>query len=406
MNWRSPTIVILAGQLVWAIAQAILSIQISRHGGLEMFGAYILALSILSPINLAVGLNLRNRIAIDESRSLDIQLSLITRLMGATASMVATLLLIFPFTNYAYSILILVSLKLMDQTADLISGYFQREGRHARIGVSYGARGAGVAIPFLVTTFLGGNIEAAALMALLVGSIVHIWIDVYPVISSEPRNIRGGHGTAREKLSKIASLKNLSTLPYPFLDTIFFNSFRYAIGGLLSSGTLGVLGVVQTFYAPVQLVVTALGYTYLSRSRDVYRQNSKEKYVNLYYISLFGSFCCGMAFTFAIWIIPKSLLEDVFKLPVSIDRQTLVVMALAFTFLPMAGFASLTSMARQDFRTPVIAVITSIITFMGLILTIFSANGQVTLESIVISFVAASALRLLISQRGISKNVK
>lgn len=349
------TSVIMGGQAGWAVAQALLMIALVRFGGLELAGLFTLALAVFTPACLFTGLNLRSLIAVDNEHAIDIRTALVVRAGSViSALLLCAIVLYFAAGGLTANWLIAMGLIVArgaDQSADVTMGWYQRNNRLQLIGRSYFARGAATIVPFGLVLLFGGSIALAALATLAANWVTHLAIDLRPIFR---------HRFESSPVSPAQLVRSLggglASAPYPFLDSLYFNSLRYGVVIFFGTETLGLLGVAQTLYVPLQLAITAAGYTYLTRARALVLSADRSGQLRLLAMGLAGSLLIGMAFVLFVYLIPAQWLALIFQVDGAAQKEVLLIFALATLPLPMGGFFSLSRTARREMAIISIAV--------------------------------------------------
>lgn len=343
---RSTTF-ILIGQAIWAIAQALIVVVVSRTGGLNLVGLLVLGLGIFSPACLLMGLNLRALIAIDNTGSIDIINAIRVRFLSITIALVFTGAVLWMIGDGVWDdwlvIILLVASRASDQSADIAIGYYQRTNRPFRIGLSFSLRGVASILPFAITIYLTGNLVTSAIVNLAAMVFVHLLIDIVPIWRSAQRSHIGG---LRSFLGNLGM--GLASAPYPFLDSLLINSLRYAVVALLSKEILGLVGIAQTLYAPFQLMFSAIGFSFLPRMRALVTGGSLEEQLRHLAKGVGLVIAGGLVFLIAAAVVPAHWLFLVFHADGEALKIVLITIALTVLPLPVAGFITFTRLARNE----------------------------------------------------------
>ena len=392
---RSTTF-ILIGQAIWAIAQALIVVVVSRTGGLNLVGLLVLGLGIFSPACLLMGLNLRALIAIDNTGSIDIINAIRVRFLSITIALVFTGAVLWMIGDGVWDdwlvIILLVASRASDQSADIAIGYYQRTNRPFRIGLSFSLRGVASILPFAITIYLTGNLVTSAIVNLAAMVFVHLLIDIVPIWRSAQRSHIGG---LRSFLGNLGM--GLASAPFPLLDSLFVNSLRYAVAILLSKEILGLVGIAQTLYAPFQLMFSAIGFSFLPRMRALVTGGSLEEQLRHLAKGVGLVIAGGLVFLIAAAVVPAHWLFLVFHADGEALKIVLITVALAVLPQPVAGFISLTRLARNEAAIMSISVGVSLcILAIGLWAFWLVSPETVALWQVAMAIFACSILRIII----------
>lgn len=394
----SATTKILLGQAIWAGSQALITIALARNGFMELLGLYYLGLGVFAPACLLVGLNLRNLIAVDADRQISILPALLIRFMAASFAVLPTgaALFLFADTQNATVALILVAGRAADQIAELAVGFYQRENLHPKIGRSAMWRGMAAALPLVLVLYFSQSILIASLVSTLF-TFVALW--VVDIRELRRRAAQDDRQTIRQTLALLSG--TFQSAPYPLLDSLFSNLLRYSVALFLPAQTLGLIAVAQTLYAPLQLVISSLGYTFLTRARTIsitLGQAHLKRHMlrGFYYSGALSSAFLGFSI-----LVPDGWLGTLFSTDPTQTKRTVQLVSLSMFFLPFCGFAALTAYSQNKYLIPTRAVLFSMIFFVATIALLNVLSSTLSLEKIVAVFIVSVVLRLLISTRGV-----
>ncbi|RLQ87383.1 hypothetical protein D8780_03330 [Notoacmeibacter ruber] len=387
------TFTIVGFQGFWAVSQALIILAVSRLGGLEYVGFLVLGLAIFTPICLATGFNLRSQLAIDNEGKIDIWSAITARTISVTISLLVTslTLLILADGNHRLWLVstLLVASRCADQIADVATGYYQRADTPLRIGYSLTGRAIASIMPLVTTASLGGSMIAAASTTLVATVSVVLLIDVIPILRTT--------GSARTARKPFLSGVTLHSAPYPFFDAMFMNSLRYMALAFLGTDALGQLGIVQSLYAPIQLILTATGYTYLTSARSLVAEGDRIGLAHHIRRGILYGIVGSSLFVTAAISVPPTLLGAAFLIEPSSLHHTLIVFAFAVFPLPCGSFIASNRMANHQHGLMTASVLIPS-AFLGIFFlwASFQPSDMITIEIIFAAFFVCSTCRVAI----------
>lgn len=396
MRGIASSTIILGGQAIWAVAQALVVVALARFAGLETVGLFMLALAVFAPICLITGLNLRALLAVDEAKTIDIRIALRIRACSILTALMITggimALATEGFSQQWLAILLLVATRAGDQSADVAAGWYQRSNRHARIGGSFAARGAFSLVPFLIVLWLGGDLILAAALMLTSTLVAHALIDLRPMLSTAPRHPAM---TLRTFIQKMGS--GIASAPYPLLDSIHANSLRYSVAGILDTTTLGLVGIAQTLFVPIQLMLSAIGFNFLTRARQLVVAGDRAGQMR----HLLGGMLCalivGSTFLSAAAIVPADWLGHLFATEGAALKLILIIVAVANLPLPLSSFVGHTLTALRMFRVQMISVLLALAIQGLIIFALVAFYREISIIEVASVFFSTYVFRVIIS---------
>lgn len=389
---RIATIVV--GQGVWAAGQAITALFLVRFGSVEQLGLYSLGLSIYAPACLALGFNLRVLVAIDN----DNQLSFVQALRFRFASVAVALLpaIVIMFTIGTEKDAVIASLLLLgrmaDQVADLTSGFHQRHGNHESIGASWAARGIATSLPLLLSLAFKDSLPIAAALSSIC-ALLSLWLTDIKALRKHPST--QNKDTLRGFLRFLGT--HIHSAPYPFIDSLFYNSLRYSIGICISTEALGFLAVAQIIYTPVQLLISAIGYTFLTDARAAAAAANTQALSRLFFSGLALALLLSTSFFIITLLVPGHIPALLFGANLDGIKVWLVFLAIAVYPLPFVSFCTMISFSIEKTKLPTKALLISLSLFVSLLCVTWLLTNGVTNSQIMIAFATAGSVRLLVT---------
>ncbi len=403
---RKDSLKVTIGQALWAVSQALMIIIISKKLSIELVGYLILGLGIYAPLCLAGGLNLRTLIAIDVKHELNLRDAFRLRAAAATFSFAIVATIFWLLTDSSLDLVILLCLtgtRIADQICDIAAGHYQRINNHSKIGISFGFRGVFTLLPFIGLLLFDWHVVIASALSFFGVLIITIILDVMPNL----RNL----GQSKKLDSGIVDLfkkfgKSNWSAPFPFLDSLHANSLRYAIYIFLTSEILGSIGVAQTFYAPVQLLISSIGYIYLSKSHLILSRGSiSEMRGHILTGFIYGVFpVIGFATISA--VMPNFLIGAAFPNTYLDPKYALLLIALAMSPLGIVGFTSQILVVSKKNKSYSISPLIGLIVFWVPQLLIYFSGNDLNLVGVILIFFFSGLARLAFNSAILMKFIK
>jgi O-antigen/teichoic acid export membrane protein len=378
----------IGGQVVWALAQAAIVLVLSHRGDHALIGIYTFGLAVFAPLCLVGSLNLRTTIALGQEASIAPRQALILRTVVVAAALAITLVVLAvasgSFTQWLATSL-LVGIRAIDQLSDVTTGFFQRDNRQDLIARSFAIRGAANMVPFLALFLLARDPAVAAAGALLVTFGLTFWHDLAPMLVA-------GDGSNEVNWRGVLQLARRSALiaPYPVLDNLHFNSFRYAMFLGSSREFMGMIGVAQTLFVPFQILTAAMNLHYLPKvARLAEMSKARELQRQLIYGVVVGLLITG-SFLLAACAMPKFAARLLFANHILEGVAAVKFVAIAMMPVAAVGFAASCQIARGRKRSYALAPLIGLATFGCLLL----APETRASHAITIAFLVSYVVRL------------
>ncbi|WPH22436.1 lipopolysaccharide biosynthesis protein [Variovorax paradoxus] len=405
---KSTSLQILGGQALWALAQALVIFLLAKQsGGVGLIGTFTLGLAVFTPLCLIGGLNLRNLIAIDERNEIDVLTALILRTLVVVFALAVTIIALQIIGNLKEQGLIIIMLlgtRAVDHVSDVAAGFYQNNNQLKRIGHSFFARGCANFLPLAIVWSLSGSLELSVTASFLTTIVAVIFFDLLAVrkmkeSSKERKNL--GFGA----LFKVI-LPSFSASLFPFLDSLHINSLRYAIFFLFSGSVLGLVGIAQTLFAPIQLLVSALGYIYLPKVREVIKKGRRDEIVSFVKTGGIWGAVPTIGFLVLSLILPESLLRIAFgDIDIPGLRQALHAISIAMIFFGVAGYLAQSVLAMKEERYYMLSPLVGLLFFAAVIASIYIFKSKVELIGVGAFFAASFLIRVIYSWMGIRSHL-
>ena len=390
-----PSSLVILGQVVWAIGQLAIVIILSALSELQMVGVLTLGLAIFAPLCLLGSFNLRTLIVLDKKGEIDLRVAFKLRILVAIVSLMLTgavLAFVADEIGEWIAVLMIIATRIADHVSDVAIGYYQRVNDFLSVARSFVARGLTAVLPFSLVYVGVVGVETASVVAAVSALAVTLIGDVQPILRM---TYSGGQQTGGAVINLIRSLKDsVWSSPYPMLDSLHMNSFRYAAGYSLSMQEMGYVGLAQAFYAPVQLVISAMGYSYIVKTSELVEQRDAARIRGNIWRGVVLGLGPAVFFVMSIILIPEEVLT-IFLPGISIDARR-VAMFVGLAMLPMgaAGFVAQNLIARKDIKAYVGGPIIGILTFLVFVLGIIMMQIDIGLIGVAVSFFLCGVIRL------------
>ncbi|WP_369652437.1 lipopolysaccharide biosynthesis protein [Variovorax sp. V213] len=405
---KSTSLQIIGGQALWALTQALVILLLARQaGGVELIGTFTLALAIFTPLCLVGGLNLRNLIAIDEGKRIDIAAALILRAIVVVVALAITVVALQCTGNLNSQWLIVVALlatRALDHVSDVAAGFYQNNNRLGKIGTSFFARGCASFLPLIAIWSLGGGLGWAAVASFLTTLAAVIVFDLISI--RKIKEINKDKGNPKIGVLFKALMPSLSASLFPFFDSLHSNSLRYVVFFLFSSSVLGLVGIAQTLFAPVQLLISALGYSYLPKMRMLVKAGDRDKIISLVREGSLQGLLPTAAFLILSLIVPESLLRVAFG---SVDlnglREALYMVSIAMLFFGVTGYLAQSVLAMRQERYYLLSPLIGSLSFFALTAVFYSFEPKIELIFVGILFASSFFSRMVCNLMGLNSKL-
>src|SRR5699024_2587931 len=130
MNFFRKIKSILSGNIIYSASQFIILLIIVKFGTPHDLGIYTVVISIITPISVFLGFQLRNQLAVDSSNSLEIKTVFSLRNTLNIIFIMVTIL-IYIFTNITL-LLVFALFKIVDSYLEIIYGLLLRDSKNHR----------------------------------------------------------------------------------------------------------------------------------------------------------------------------------------------------------------------------------------------------------------------------------
>lgn len=269
---------VFVGNIAFAASQFLLITLIARSFGDMTLGNLALCLSIVSPILVVTGMQLRGMLATDFLDSFTFAHYLGVRLatlliVPVTAAVTAVVL---KFDHERLSIIsAVVVMKMIEGLPDIYYGLFQRTDHMDRIGIARMLRGASLALLTLLGVFVWGD-----LVALLWGTCL-LWLAVF-AFYEVPQAIR--FGATFPSLLPVRQAFTLFRTALPMAGVVFLNAFSaqlpiYFLVGYWGTKMLGQYTAVAQFILALTLLTGPMSQVSAPRIAAYLHQDAKAFWV-------------------------------------------------------------------------------------------------------------------------------
>ena len=166
---------------------------------------------------------------------------------------------------------------------------------------------------------------------------------------------------------------------------------------LTSLEVLGLVGIEQTLYAPVQLLLSAMGYRYLTKARQLKVHGTYRSFQQHVRVGTFLGLWPGTAFVLLAAMVPALFLEPIFVDQPEVGRKILLVIGIAMLPLGAAGFAAGSLVARNDVLSYVIGPVIGLSAFFLFLWPLSLLSTHDAVFKVGAAFFISSVLRLTFS---------
>jgi O-antigen/teichoic acid export membrane protein len=396
------------GQTVWAVAQALLLLYLAQVSGLVLVGVVTVGFAVFAPVALLLSFNLRTSVAINLLPKLEFRLLLLFRLATSFVSVLIAATAAWAVdsgSSNAVCAALLLSTKLIDNVADLNVGLYQRDHRMGHIANSLNVRGIAILVAIGISIVAG--LDALTFCALAAG----LYAATFVLFDMSRIDLRGGNESDGPKASIRQTIgaiqKNWMSALFPAADNLHQNCLRLGATLFFEISTVGLIGLALTAYAPMQLLVTAVGMKILPQLRQHQQEGDKEAFEKVRRMGMLYGLGIASATVVIAFFVPALLYEMVFKADGDLAKRVTVMVGLANWLLPMCGLMSLSLIASQNTKRYLFGPILAVGVFWILVGILAQLTTLALLHLCAAAFFA-SALRVLMSlggQRGLLRRM-
>lgn len=391
---------LVLGQGIWAVAQAVLLLYLARLSGVELVGVATAGFAVFAPVALILSLNLRTSVAISLLQEVTFGFLFLLRLaMSILAILIAAVVawIVAPDSTLALAATLLLTTKFVDNLADLIFGFYQRENQMGRTALSLVARA--VALFAAIAASVVGQISElvfCALTALLYASSFVLFDLIKSGLSTGAGSAVGAGAQHSVGNTLVVIRKNWISALFPVVDNLHQNSLRIGTTLFFGIETVGLVGLALAAYAPMQLLVTAAGMKVLPHLRRRWLQKDHVGFCRVLWSGMLFGFGIALITVLAAVLTPASLYAWVFNANGEAARRVTVIIGLAHLLLPMSGFISQSLITSDRPQRYLAAPAISVALFWATMGTAYLL-GPVDFIQLSVTAFLASALRVWLS---------
>ncbi|WP_127583425.1 lipopolysaccharide biosynthesis protein [Paenibacillus koleovorans] len=271
----------LSGNLLYAAAQFVIVVLLSKFGSAADVGRYALGLAVTAPIFMLSHLHLRAVYIVDSSSHAHAEARDYIGLRGLTTvlAVLVTLGVIgaagFDGQSTAVIGLIMLS-RIIESISDILFGICQKQDKLDIVSASRAAKGL-ISILSIALVYIPTQSLSFALLTMIIG-----WFVIACVFEGRAAsrfvNIRPAFD--RSKLSTIAR-KSLPLGIVLALVSLNANLPQYAISAYLGDHELGVYAAMSYLIVACQVVVTALGEAFTPRLASWHEAGADSQFATL-----------------------------------------------------------------------------------------------------------------------------
>lgn len=402
-----PVVASAGGQAVWAAGQMAVLILLSHMGLQRLVGIYSLGLGVFTVVTLLLGLNLRVAISTDRSEAIGLKAAVAARTIACFVALPLAIAAMWAASagpgELAVSAMLLAS-RIPDQLSDVVTGFYLRDNRQALISRSFMLRGSVTVAVVALSWILGWTVLTMAGLMLAAAGIVTLGHDVLP----ETRLHRGEHSRPLSDL--IRATRGISA--YPALDSLHVNSLRFVLVATTGPAFYGLVAIAQLLYTPFQILMNALGFSYLRNARRAHEVGGERALWNHVLLGLVLGGLIGIGFVITCLALPDFLARLLFADKAGAAAEPLKVAAIALGAAPLCGFLSLCVVTGENRRSYLAAPVFGLaLVWIGTALVMVNgsdrpSDGENSAVTIAWIFAGSFLLRVVLSSRALAFTLK
>lgn len=289
------------GNLIHALSQWLAIVMVSKFGGAELAGNYVLALATTAPIFMFFDFNLRVVRSTDHQHNENfanyIGLRLYTILFAVLVSLAVCLLF---YQSKIWIVLAIVAYRIGESLSNLAYGGLQRAHRSDLIGRSLtGQGGLSLAMIGLVVPLTHGNDVATACTMAFVSICWALFHD-YPLAwKFDDPNVPLTPSVIFAGLKDFRACKRICSRAFPLgfdagISSLGMNAPKYCIEYFLGTESLGVFGLLSQLAYSLQKLIGAMGHAGVGLLSKHYSSGNRKQFWNLLNKMLLSSVSVGM----------------------------------------------------------------------------------------------------------------
>ncbi len=282
-------VALFRGNIVHAVSQVMVIGLVSKIGGNESSGNYVLALATTAPIFMFFDLNLRVVRSTDHQHdelfSSYMGLRFYTLLLAVVASFVACGLL---YPTRVWVFLPIVAFRIGESLSNLAFGGLQRVHSSDLIGKSLTGKGilSLLTIAFVIPLTSGNEVAAAVAMAI----VSVCWATFYDVPLAWKLNQPDTPLTFASVgvgLKDFSACRRIGIRAFPLgfdagISSLAMNAPKYCIEYYVGTNALGVFGLLSQFAFAMQKLIGAMGHAGVGVLSKHYSSNNRKQFWRLF----------------------------------------------------------------------------------------------------------------------------
>ncbi|MHA6604785.1 MATE family efflux transporter [Photobacterium damselae] len=377
---------ILLGNVIFSFSQWFIVTNMARNNELSLLGEYTYILSVITPMTICFGLNLRSYVTVNNLNKNERE-KIYNLIFLSSCSFFVCSSLYFIFSSIRLSGLFLFIavflLKFSDLLFETFSGFRQRDNNYKQIGLSKGIRALVVIVLFMIITYLYNTYYAILAISFL--SIIYvIFIDVYPLLNMTVLKF--------DFLFYKKTIKHLFPLTLgTIIDSFQLNVQRYFLRGIGFS-SIGVYSALIYFMIAGGILLNAISSVLIKRLSDLSDNNNQKEFINLILKFSAISFVLGIIGIIVSFFYGHVLLTIIYGTEFSQYTRELNVVMISALFWFLSGFIYCGLIAKHKYHTILFINVTALILLVMICLfmniTLFNVLIA-TLISYIYKFIAS-----------------
>lgn len=333
---------ILTGNIIYSASQFVILLTIIKFGTSYDLGVYTLVISIITPLSVFLGFQLRNQLAVDSENRLN------TQIIFRARNILNGIMILFSFFLYLFLgakiLLIFALFKILDSYLEIIYGLLLRDSKNDLMGKLLSIKSIANLIVFSSIYILSQNLLLTMTIQVIVLLIIII---IY-------RNI------AREMLTKVTSTRSesaikliLNTLPLAIsalLISITPQIPRYFLGAIESVEMVGVFSSLSYLIVVGTLFVNSINSSFYNEYSNLITSGKYSSFMKqlvkniLIYLGLWIILCL------IVIIFKEDLLVVIFNEDFSSYFTEFIIIAFSSIFLFISTLFINFTLFTQQYR--------------------------------------------------------
>lgn len=326
MNFFKKIKSILTGNIVYSASQFIILLIIVKFGSSHDLGIYTLVISIVTPISVFLGFQLRNQLAVDSGKKLEIEtVSRLRNILNAIFIIVTIIIYIFTRIDI---LLVFALFKIVDSYLEIIYGLLLRDSKNNRMGRL-------LSIKSLINLIIFGSFYIIT-RNLLITMTVQVIVLIVMVIVYKKTNSNLFNSTSTKKPKKDIGFILIKTTPLALsglLISLTPQIPRYFLGALESVEMVGIFSSLAYLIVVGTLFINSINSSLYNEYSKLIENNKYDVFIKKIKKNAGIYFILWLIMCTAVIILNVDLLVLLFNEEFSYFYKEFLIIALSSIFL-------------------------------------------------------------------------